>query len=293
MKRASPAGTDPTGTHEPGTQLENAQAQSARPRRAELGGAEEPGVGTGTTAATEGPDTPAPPDPEPPADPVPGGPNELTALTPQKARARRWILGLSTATFLAAGAAGVTITISGNGGGDKTGNPHPNSPAAAVHTITLPAAADGFFIIKSPLADRYTAQLRNEIAASPGTLAREAPAMKTGMYAGQGFSGPAVMFIGLSAKDAPAFNRHMKQTKPSVVTDQMLQAAGALQTTRFPAGQLGGVLRCGHGTQKRGIAVSACAWADHSTIGAVVASPATTDQMIAGVALAFRTAAER
>jgi hypothetical protein len=60
----------------------------------------------------------------------------------------------------------------------------------------------------------------------------------------------------------------------------------------YPAGPLGGVLRCGTGPLGGGTA-AACAWADSSTVGAMLTPQGGSVESLAGTTLDLRNAAER
>jgi hypothetical protein len=71
----------------------------------------------------------------------------------------------------------------------------------------------------------------------------------------------------------------------------MFLAAGVHQTTNYPTGPLGGVLRCSKGDLEY-MGGMTCAWADSSTVG-MAFQPKKSAATLARITLRLRNAAER
>jgi len=129
---------------------------------------------------------------------------------------------------------------------------------------------------------------RKDTTASSPAWAAAYDTAKIGFYTKTGFD--PVFFLGFSADQTPRIASFLSAQPPSQTLDSFLLGAGISATKDFPAGPLGGVIRCGHstGTSSR---VTVCAWADRSVLALLSERNARASDL-ALVALAFRVAAE-
>jgi hypothetical protein len=96
-----------------------------------------------------------------------------------------------------------------------------------------------------------------------------------------------IVFIGFSVQGTPQVASILRSESSGQRLDSFLLGAGVSSTKDFPAGPLGGVLRCGQSSES----ITFCAW-DDSSVLVVLAEADTNASKLARVALAFRTAAE-
>lgn len=173
--------------------------------------------------------------------------------------------------------------------------PAPSSPPSVKpteppRTLKLPKSVAGYRQENGSAARRLVAEMRRDMAKSDGPLGkRTAKAAKAALYSDGG--GNTVVFVGyqlsalsLTGEDVPE--------NPSSIVDGVLLGSNVSNDRRYPAGRLGGVLRCGKGGDKSGFSASVCAWADSSVLGMVLA-PDLTPKRLATFTLKFRNAAER
>lgn len=95
--------------------------------------------------------------------------------------------------------------------------------------------------------------------------------------------------MGFSTAGNPQLAALLRRS-PSAGLDGFFAGAGSANTTDFPAGPLGGILRCGVAS-KTGTQLTICAWTDPSVLGVTMA-PGTPPRRLASVTRGFRTAAE-
>ena len=99
------------------------------------------------------------------------------------------------------------------------------------------------------------------------------------------------VFYGYSAAAVPELASELRSTPLSQQVDQAFLGEGGIpNTSDYPAGPFGGILRCGAGTIDSTPA-SMCSWADGTTTGTLLA-PNLPAADLAAIALAFRDAAE-
>jgi hypothetical protein len=121
----------------------------------------------------------------------------------------------------------------------------------------------------------------------------------TAPYGGQTQYGPVMeppkksrtgLIVGLVI--SPAIANELKSRSASEEVDSTFLGMGLGDAKDYPAGPLGGVLRSGTGPLGGGTA-AACAWADSSTVGAVLTPQSGSVASLAGTTLDLRNAAER
>lgn len=159
-----------------------------------------------------------------------------------------------------------------------------------VHTISLPASAAGYHRLTGNVAQRLVTESRQRAIRAAGTVssawARAYQRAKIGIYQhGQ----QRLIFMGFSTADSPQLAVILRQP-PSTSLDSFFLGAGVANTHDFPAGPLGGVLRCGVAV-KAGTQVGVCAWTDSSTLG-VTFEPGVQLPELAHATLAVRAAGE-
>lgn len=217
-----------------------------------------------------------------------GLPSPNDAAPPRRHRTALVVALVVTGVIVAAGAVATIGLIALRNG---TGTAVASKPTAVQRTVVTPDSVDGYTIMTGNVAERAAAQAREgAVKAAPGWQ-RDAAAMKVGVYTQQGHAGVGLVFIGLAAHEAPDFAAQLRSQSPSGTADDFLLGLGISNATDFPAGPLGGVLRCGHATPN-GVDIGGCIWVDASTAGMFIIPGASPDSSNAAVALAFRHAAE-
>jgi hypothetical protein len=225
---------------------------------------------------------------------------------PKKSRA-----GLVTG--LAIGAAvvligGTAAVIGMNSGGDEkptaASSPltsgAPTSPAASPsvvdagghHSLTVPESVGPYHRMTGSVADRLAATMRKSMNQDQsGKYADVYAKSKIAIYSKNGDAAHPLIFVGLSADDSPSIAEELRTRTPSEEVDSTFLGMGLGDAKDFPPGPLGGVLRCGTGPMS-GSTAAACAWADSSTVGAVITPSSSSAATVAGTTLDLRNAAE-
>jgi hypothetical protein len=96
-----------------------------------------------------------------------------------------------------------------------------------------------------------------------------------------------LIFFGFSVDRTPQIASAMHSATPGRALDDFLRGAGVSSTKNFPAGPLGGAVRCGQSRNS----LMVCAWLDSSVL-VMLLEPDTTATTLAGVTLDFRKVAE-
>jgi hypothetical protein len=157
----------------------------------------------------------------------------------------------------------------------------PTSPSA-VNTFKLPSSVAGYHKETGNVADRIVSQMRAQMTKDPATAAAYGKA-RFAIYTN---GGTRLVVVGLAAADDPLIAAGLRSTSPSGEVDQMMVGAGIGNTSDYPAGPLGGVLRCGKGTT-----LTMCGWADSSVgVGVISNVPASR---LARITLSIRAASEK
>lgn len=247
------------------------------------------------------------PEPGPaPGSPSPAGPGPGSwGYPPQPPPPRKSNVGLIIAVVVGAlvalgllGTAAVfalsASVSSANPAGTPSGSPLPSTPASTtptpsepVHSITLPDSAGGFTRTTGNVTDRLISAMRGGMSKD----ATSAAALRNAKIGAYTKGNQRIIFFGLSTADSSAFADEMKIHDPSLEVDSMFTGAGITHTDDYPAGPLGGVLRCGQRTAGS-VHMSVCTWSDSSAFGSVF-GPNMLPRRLAQTALGFRAAAER
>jgi hypothetical protein len=147
-------------------------------------------------------------------------------------------------------------------------------------TLRIPGSAAGYKQMKGSIAKRSLTQLRRDLGKGSGHA-------KVALYS-KGSS--RLVFIGISGADDSQVAAELDDS-PSVAVDQVFTGSGINDPKDYPAGSVGGVLRCGK-LRQQGISVAVCAWADSSALLSVQANGVTAKQL-SGILLAFHGASVR
>lgn len=224
----------------------------------------------------------------------PPGPRRMARHQPPKPRRTGLIIGVCAATVavLVALGAGFNAVKSSLG----LTSPSPGaSPAgsATAHTLTRPASAAGYTRLTGNVGRRLETEVRQQARRG---AAKVSPAWATaftraqiGLYSQPG-TDSRLIFFGFSARGTPTIASILRAQAPSAGLDSFFLGAGVASTHDFPAGLLGGVLRCGTTNQSQ-TRLTMCAW-DDSSVLAAVAGAGISQRALARVTLAFRNAAE-
>ena len=218
--------------------------------------------------------------------PAPSGPDP----TRPKSRQTGLIIGASAAAAIVIIVVGLLAATGHMGSsGSRTRPGGSTSPATAVHTLTLPMTAAGYTHMTGNVGKRLAAATRKRAEKGAGNVsgpwASAYAAAPIGFYSKPGAS--PIVFIGFSVGRTPQVASILCSQSPAQGLDSFFLGAAVASTKDFPAGPLGGVLRCGHANAT----VILCAW-DDSSVLVVLAEADTNSSKLARVALAFRTVAE-
>jgi hypothetical protein len=186
-------------------------------------------------------------------------------------------------------AAGVTPKKAGSGRPSAA----PTVIPGEVHSLVLPASADGFRRLTGTTASDLVAAMRTAMtsklkglpAVERAVAARSLQGLHIGLYF-QGNPAHRLVFIGYG----PHTYRYLQPAGvPGLVASSFLLGAGVRNAQRYPPGRFGGVLYCG--VRTTGVPLTYCMWADQSTAGVLIKGNVTPDQL-ASIARVFRARTE-
>lgn len=240
----------------------------------------------------------------------PGGPSGLGgfgAEPPKKSRAGL-IVGLAVgAAVIVIGGAITIFAVASNGHAKPaaassplpSGAPSTSSAATPPatggggnHTLTIPETVGPYRQMTGSVADRLAATMRKAMnQGSTGQYADVYAKAKIAIYSRNGDTTRPLIFIGLSGNDSPTIAKELQSRTPSEEVDSTFLGMGLGDAKDYPTGPLGGALRCGTGPMG-GSTSTACAWADSSTVGAVITPQTNSAAELAGTTLDLRNAAE-
>ncbi len=171
----------------------------------------------------------------------------------------------------------------------SSASPSPaDSPAAGSRSLSVPTSVSGYTLSTGSVSDRLLTSMRESmIKAQPADADAFAKA-KLGLYTK---GDQKLIYLGVQGSDSPAFAGELASKTSSDEVDSLFIGANVSNATDFPAGPLGGTMRCGKGSSN-GTAMVMCGWADSSVVGMLLGVGMTSTSDLADVALAFRTAAE-
>lgn len=202
-------------------------------------------------------------------------------------------------------AAVIGVTSSGDEKPAAASSPLPSSasssaPAASPsavdagggHSLTVPETVGPYRRMTGSIADRLAETMRKSMNQDQsGKYADVYAKAKIAIYSKSGDTTHQLIFVGLSADDSPSIAEELKSRTPSEEVDSTFLGMGLGDAKDYPPGPLGGVLRCGTGPMGSSTA-AACAWADSSTVGALIAPESDSAATLAGTTLDLRNAAE-
>lgn len=229
----------------------------------------------------------------------PGGgqpPSSSYGMVPQPpARRRRGLaIGLSIGAAIVIVAVGVlSATMARNAGNTLLGTSASPTPSYASHTLTVPVSVAGYTQLSGSVATQLVSEIRQGAEKSAATVSpawgKAYNTAKISLYTRPG-SAARLVFLGFSVTDTPQVAPILRSQSPSAGLDSFMLGAGVTNTHDYPAGPLGGTLRCG-GKTVSGIRVIICAWADGSVL-AMLSEAGVPEATLAHVTLEFRGAAE-
>jgi hypothetical protein len=158
-------------------------------------------------------------------------------------------------------------------------------------TMTVPASSNGYMLMSGNVADRVAEEMKSSMTSKSNPGGNTFSNAKIGIYTKGSADQPSMIFLGLSAADTPAFAKELKNRSQSAEVDTAFIGAGIKDTKDFPAGPLGGVMRCGHKVEGAAT-LQMCVWIDHATMGLVLPIDAADEDAAAAIALKFRADAE-
>jgi hypothetical protein len=161
----------------------------------------------------------------------------------------------------------------------------PSPSAGAQRTIRIPDSFGDYTRMTGADAQGVIEAIRKAQAQQNPVFAAK---MKIAVYERHGNAQQRIAFIGLAAGDHPTIAQELRSNPPSAEVDSALAAMPLTGPKDYPAGHLGGTLRCAAGSHGG----AGCAWGDGSTVGVVAGSAPSADEL-ARTTLALRNAAER
>jgi hypothetical protein len=194
---------------------------------------------------------------------------------------------LVAAAGLAAVAAAVAAAFALGGPSDGVGTvaaPGTAATSPGSHTLALPASVGGLTLLTDGTSRQVGRDMRQQMsAANPAAAAVYAHAL-VGVYESAG-SSKRVIFVGFAAADAPELGPDIASP---AAADGVMVGAHVADASPFPAGPLGGAMRCG--LMSTGVPI--CAWADGASLGMVVDGSSRSAAQAAATTRALRGAAE-
>jgi hypothetical protein len=198
---------------------------------------------------------------------------------------------------------GLGIAVGASSGGGKNPVAAASTPASSTsstpsagsgdvpHSITVPKSVGDYTQLTGSIADRLAQSMRKSMGETSGKYAAVYAKAKIAIYGKQGDVQRPLVFVGLSGSDSPELGTELRSSPPSDEVDSTFLGMGIGDAKDYPAGPLGGVLRCGKGQIATGTA-AACAWADSSTVGVVMTPTVSDVTALARTTLDLRNAAE-
>jgi hypothetical protein len=170
----------------------------------------------------------------------------------------------------------------------------PTSPVDAdvPHSIVVPQSVGDYRRLNGSVADRLASTMRKSMGDSADGYAEVYAKAKIAIYTKNGNTQRPLIFVGLVGSDSPQLAEELKAQTPSEEVDSTFLGMGISDADDYPAGPLGGALRCGTGPVGGGTA-AACAWADSSTVGMLIETGESGVPALAKTTLDLRNAAER
>jgi hypothetical protein len=163
-----------------------------------------------------------------------------------------------------------------------TPTPTPTRAAPGV-TLKIPGSVAGFEQMNGSIAKRSIQALRRGMDKASSLSDKSKIAIYT-----KGSS--RLIFVGISGADSPRLAAELSAS-PSSEVDSVFIGGGITNPKDYPAGSIGGVLRCGK-LRQQGISVAICAWADPSALITLQASGVSVKEL-SSIMLSFHDASVR
>jgi hypothetical protein len=157
--------------------------------------------------------------------------------------------------------------------------------ASGNHRLTLPDRAGGYVRINTQVALDLGKTLSDQVKTASGMVWNKP---MVGIYGSASTGSPSMVFIGGDGASNPKLRSQLGAAPLNVAIDGFMAGAQVLQSSDYPPGKFGGLLRCGtvNGNE------AACAWVDHSTVGTLELLHTSSLAEAASIALDFRNATE-
>ena len=170
----------------------------------------------------------------------------------------------------------------------------PTSPvdSGVPHSIVVPTSVGDYKRLNGGVANRLASTMRKAMGESGDGYADVYRSAKIAIYTKDGDTQRPLIFVGLQGSDSPQIAEELKSHSASQEVDSTFLGMGIGDAEDYPAGLLGGALRCGTGAVGAGNA-GACAWADSSTVGMVIQTGGNDVKALAKTTLDLRNSAER
>lgn len=240
---------------------------------------------------------------------VPQGPQPPYAPGRARREPARGRIGLAVALTAAAVAAasGATALVAAGAAGTPGGSavepagfaaPAPVGPAATpppsggMRSMTVPDSVDGYRRQTGQVADRMAENLRQAMESAQKQYGAAYGKAKIGIYQRPGDTAHPLIFVGLPGRDIPQLAAELRSRPSSDEVDSVFMGMGIMDAKDYPAGPLGGVLRCGKGNTGGTATAAACVWADGSVVGLTMTPLAADVPGLARLSLSLRNAAE-
>jgi hypothetical protein len=214
----------------------------------------------------------------------PAGMNPVGGPPPVQKRRTGVIVALSIAGVLVLTVAALAII------GTNQKKKEDKAVSGPPRSLVAPTASGTYTVVSGSVADRVAESMKSAMTGKAGGQGLYENA-KIGIYSNPPGGNPKLIFIGLSTADSPALLTSLKKSSASAQVDAAFLGAGIKDAQDFPAGALGGVMRCGH-AQQSGATLHMCVWGDHATLGLVLPIDASDDAAAAAIAATFRGDAE-
>jgi hypothetical protein len=239
----------------------------------------------------------------------PGGPDTqgMWSYGPGAGPPKKSHKGLVTGIVIAGavvvlGGAAVAVGVASSGddkpaaatSGVPSASSAPTSPvdSGVPHSIVVPKSVGDYRQMNGSVADRLASTMRKSMGQSADGYAEVYAKAKIAIYTKNGNTQRPLVFVGLVGDDSPQLAAELKSNSPSKEVDSTFLGMGINNAKDYPAGPLGGALRCGSGSVGAGNA-TACAWADSSTVGMLIETGGSGVPALAKTTLDLRNAAER
>ena len=151
--------------------------------------------------------------------------------------------------------------------------------------MKLPDRADGYVRINTQVALDLGKTLSDQVKTAGGPLWSKP---MVGIYGSSSTGNPSMVFIGGDGASNPKLRSQLGPNRWTCRSMAFMAGAQVSQSTDYPPGKFGGLLRCGtiNGDE------ATCVWVDRSTLGTLDAATAAVAGRGRDIALNFRNATE-